>query len=247
QASCLLYRALIVQSAQLPKWTDESTVNLSYAIRMMGYGLPNLEKAMGNVPCRITLITQEDVLIHARQAHIYQVSIPPELQSQDKDFDIRVEITLSYKAEPRRTRRNKRKYLSTWLHWECSRRDDSSDTFLASVLDNYSTSEEDAEDDGLFSWTLGRQKNHGNRVKDASRSVGTIQKDWAILKSFELREAFCIAIVGHKGWNNDPTAQVPYALTVSFEAVGATVPIYAPFVEAQVDLQVQQSITIEAS
>ena len=247
QASCLLYRALIVQSAQLPKWTDESTVNLSYAIRMMGYGLPNLEKAMGNVPCRITLITQEDVLIHARQAHIYQVSIPPELQSQDKDFDIRVEITLSYKAEPRRTRRNKRKYLSTWLHWECSRRDESSDTFLASVLDNYSTSEEDAEDDGLFSWTLGRQKNHGNRVKDASRSVGTIQKDWAILKSFELREAFCIAIVGHKGWNNDPTAQVPYALTVSFEAVGATVPIYAPFVEAQVDLQVQQSITIEAS
>jgi len=245
QASCLLYRALIVQSARLPEWTDESTVNLSHAIRMMGYGLPNLQKAMGNVPHRITLITQEDVPIRASQAHIYQVSTPPELQSQAENFDIRVEITLSYKAEPRRTRRNKRKYLSTWLHWECSRKRESSDTFLARVLENYGTSEEETEDDGIFSWTLGRQKNHGNRVKDASRSVGTIQKDWAILKSFDLQEAFCIAIVGHKGWNNDPTAQVPYALTVSFEAVGAKIPIYAPFVEAQIDLQVQQSITIQ--
>lgn len=243
QASCLLYRALIVQSARLPKWTDDSTINLSHAIRMMGYGLPNLARAIGNAPNRITLITQEDVNIQARQAHIYQVSIPPELQSPAGAFDIRVEITLSYKAEPRRTRRNKRKYLSTWLHWECSRKGESPDTFLANVLHNYEASEE-TEDDGLFSWTLGRQKNHGNRVKDASRSVGTVQKDWAIVKSFDLREAFCIAVVGHKGWNNDPTIHVPYVLTVSFEVIGAEVSIYEAFIEAQTNLQVQQSITI---
>jgi hypothetical protein len=243
QASCLLYRALIVQSARLPVWTENSAVNLAHAIRMMGYGLPNLARAIGNTPSRITLITQEDVVIKARQAHIYQVSIPPELQSPAEAFDIRVEITLSYKAEPRRTRRNKRKYLSNWLHWECSRKGESPDTFLANILQNYETSEE-AEDDGLFSWILGLQKNHGNRVKDASRSVGTIQKDWAIVKSFELREAFCIAVVAHKGWNNDPTAQVPYALTISFEVVGAEVSIYDAFVKAQTRLKVQQSITI---
>lgn len=96
EASCLMYRALIVQSARLPEWTNDPQVNLSDAIRMMGYGLPNLARAIGNTDDRITLITQEEKFIHARQAHIYQVGIPPELQSPAEDFDIRVEITLSY-------------------------------------------------------------------------------------------------------------------------------------------------------
>jgi Subtilase family len=251
QASCLLYRALIVQSARLPEWTDDPTVNLSDAIRMMGYGLPSLARAIGNADHRITLITQEDKLIQAKQAHIYQVGIPPELQSPAEDFDIRVEITLSYKAEPRRTRRSKRKYLSTWLHWECSHKRESSDAFLARVLRDQDTPNSEAENDGLFSWTLGQHKHHGNRVKDTSRSVGTIQKDWTIVKSFNLREKFCIAVVAHQGWNNDPTAQIPYALTISFEVVGAEIPIYGPFVEAQVNLieppinvQAQQSVTV---
>jgi hypothetical protein len=251
QASCLLYRALIVQSARLPEWTNDPTVNLSDAIRMMGYGLPNLARAIGNADHRITLITQEEKFIHARQAHIYQVGIPPELQSPAEDFDIRVEITLSYKAEPRRTRRSKRKYLSTWLHWECSHKGELPDVFLARVLRDYDSPNDEAEKDGPFSWTLGQQKNHGNKVKDASRSVGTIQKDWTTVESFNLREKFCIAVVAHQGWNNDPTAQIPYALTVSFEVVGAEISIYGPFVEAQVDLieppinvQAQQSVTV---
>jgi Subtilase family len=251
QASCLLYRALIVQSARLPEWTDDPAVNLSDAIRMMGYGLPNLARAIGNANDRITLITQEEKFIQARQAHIYQVGIPPELQSPADDFDIRVEITLSYKAEPRRTRRSKRKYLSTWLHWECSHKGELPDIFLRRVLKNHETSDSDSDNDGLLSWTLGQQKNHGNKVKDTSRSIGTIQKDWTTIKSFNLREKFCIAVVAHQGWNNDPTAQIPYALTVSFEVIGAAIPIYGPFVEAQVDLieppinvQVQQSVKV---
>jgi hypothetical protein len=222
---------------------------------MMGYGLPNLARAIGNTDDRITLITQEEKFIQARQAHIYQVGIPPELQSSAENFDIRVEITLSYKAEPRRTRRSKRKYLSTWLDWECSNKRESPDTFLTRVLAKTDPSD-DTENDGLFSWTVGQRKNYGTQVKDTSRSVGTIQKDWAIIESFNLREKFCIAVVAHQGWNNDPTAQVPYALAVSFEVIGAEIPIYATFVEAQVNLiepqtvqpqvnvQVQQSVTV---
>lgn len=255
EASCLLYRALIVQSARLPEWTNDPKVNLSDAIRMMGYGLPNLSRAIGNTNDRITLITQEEKFIQARQAHIYQVGIPPELQSPAENFDIRVEITLSYKAEPRRTRRNKRKYLSTWLHWECSKKRESSDTFLARLLAKADPSD-DAESDKLFSWTLGQHKHYGTQVKDTSRSVGTIQKDWAIIESFILRDTFCIAVVAHQGWNNDPTAQVPYALAVSFEVIGAKIPIYETFIEAQVNLiepqivkpqvkvQVQQSVMV---
>lgn len=243
QASCLLYKALIVQSARLPSWANDEP-DLSSAIRMMGYGLPNLERALGNSPNRITLITSRDSSIQARQAHIYQVIIPEELQSPAEAFDILVEITLSYKAEPRRTRRSRRKYLSTWLHWECSKKEEPSDRFLARVLENYEASEDQEDGSGLFDWTLGQQKNHSKRVKDTSRGFGTIQKDWAVVKSFDLRDTFCVAVVGHKGWNNDLTAQVPYALTVSFEIINSEIPIYNSFVQAQVSLEVQQQVQV---
>ena len=243
QESCLLYKALIVQSARLPSWAANET-DLSSAIRMMGYGLPNLERALGNAPNRVTLITSSDSLIQARQAHIYQVIIPGDMQSPADEFDILVEVTLSYKAEPRRTRRSKRKYLSTWLHWECSQKGESPDKFLSRVLEKYEASEDQEDGSGLFDWTLGQQKNHGKRVKDTSRGVGTIQKDWAMVKSFDLRDAFCIAVVAHKGWNNDPTAQIPYALAVSFEIVNSEISIYNSFVQAQTSLQVQKQVQV---
>jgi hypothetical protein len=243
QESCLLYKALIVQSARLPAWANNES-DLSSAIRMMGYGLPNLERAIGNAPNRVTLITSGNTFIQAGQAHIYQVIIPEDLQSPAEAFDILVEITLSYKAEPRRTRRNKRKYLSTWLHWECSQKEESPDKFLSRVLEKYEASEDQEDGSGLFNWILGQQKNHGKCVKDTSRGVGTIQKDWAVVKSFDLRDAFCIAVVAHKGWNNDPTAQVPYALAVSFEIVNSEIPIYNSFVQAQASLQIRQQVEV---
>lgn len=159
-----------------------------------------------------------------------------------------LKLHFSYKAEPRRTRRSKRKYLSTWLDWECSRKGESPDAFLKRVLKDNESSNDESENDGLFDWTLGKQRNHGSKVKDNSRSVGTIQKDWTTIKSFSLRDKFCIAIVAHQGWNNDPTVQIPYALAVSFEA---EIPIYQTFIEAQVNLvepqanvEVQQSIRV---
>jgi hypothetical protein len=247
QESCLLYKALIVQSARLPSWANNAP-DLSSAIRMMGYGLPNLERALGNSPSRVTLINSGDSLIQAQEAHIYQVIIPENLQSPAEAFEILVEITLSYKAEPRRTRRDKRKYLSTWLHWECSERGESPDSFLTRVLKKSEITEDEelqrAESDGegIFAWSIGQQKNHSKRVKDTSRGIGTIQKDWAIVRSFDLREAFCIAVVAHKGWNNEP--QVPYSLVVSFEVINAEIPIYSAFVQAQTSLQVQQQVKV---
>jgi hypothetical protein len=113
-----------------------------------------------------------------------------------------------------------------------------SELFLARILQGQDVPEQGDWGEGIFEWTLGKQKNHGKRIKEISRGAGTIQKDWAVVKSFDLREAFCIAVVGHEGWNNDPRAMVPYALTVSFEAVGANIPIYAPMAQAQVSIEV---------
>ncbi|MEH1873353.1 hypothetical protein [Nostoc sp.] len=66
------------------------------------------------------------------------------------------------------------------------------------------------------------------------------------VNSFELTEAFSIAVVGHEGWNNDPEATVPYSLVVSFEAIQVDIPIYTPFVEAQVEIEIQPPIEIQS-
>jgi hypothetical protein len=148
--NCLLYRALIVQSARLPEWAEEKLDT----IRLMGYGIPNLERALNNSPSRITLITRGERTIKARQAHVYQVKLPEELRTPGEDFDIRVEVTLSYKAQPRRTRRNRRKYLSTWLDWECSGKGEDPERFLARILDKYDAPEDAEKGEGIFKWTL---------------------------------------------------------------------------------------------
>ena len=260
QESTLLYRALIVQSARLPAWTNNSNANLCHAIRTMGYGIPDINRALGNSPNRVTLTTRGIERIKARQAKVYQIKVPENFLPQGEGFDILIEITLSYVAEPRRTRRNRRKYLSTWLDWTCSKRGEDPDRFLDRVLKDYDALEETEEDDGLFQWTLGKKQLAKGQtrpngidgiVKELSRSTGTVQKDWATIKSYDLREGFCIAVVGHTGWNQDPNAEVPFALAVSFEAVNSDIDVYTSFVEAEAEVQpkarVQQEIQIQQS
>jgi len=260
QESALFYRALIIQSARLPNWTNESVERLYQGIRTMGYGIPNLDRALGNSANRITLTTQENERICARQAKVYQVQIPEALLRQGEGFDILIEITLSYVAEPRRTRRHRRKYLSTWLDWTCSKKGEDPQKFLARVLKEYNEAPQDADEgEGLFRWTLGKRQFRPNGddqrkpkgidgiVKEISRSTGTVQKDWAKVQSYDLREGFCIAVVGHEGWNKDSEATVPYSLVVSFEAVNSEIAIYDAFVQVQQPLQVQQEVQMTAS
>lgn len=134
QESTLLYRALIIQSARLPNWANASTEKLYQAIRTMGYGIPNVDRALGNAANRVTLKVDGSERICARQAKVYQVQIPEIFLKQGEAFDVLVEITLSYVAEPRRTRRHLRKYLSTWLDWTCSKRGEDPQAFLYSGL-----------------------------------------------------------------------------------------------------------------
>ena len=236
--NCLLYRALIVQSARWPEWTRDENIDKLGIIRQIGYGIPNIDRALGNSANRITLITRGEQRIKAKQAHVYQVKLPEKLLSQGEELEILVEITLSYKAQPRRTRRNRRRYLSTWLDWECSKKGEDPDRFLARILKNYNTPEDSDKGEDPFEWTLAKQVNYG-QVKGVSRTAGTIQKDWATVNSYNLREAFCIAVVGHEGWNNAPDADVPYSLVVSLEALETNIPIYN-LVKTKVETEISE-------
>jgi hypothetical protein len=152
---CLLYRALIVQSARWPEWTRATTVDTNLAIRTLGYGLPDLERATTNNDYRVTLITSGETGIRAGECDLYQIPIPESMRRPGYEYDVLIEVTLSYVAKPRRTRRNLRRYLSTWLDWKSSKLGESIASFRARALKNGVADDKVAKGTTL-TWTLGK-------------------------------------------------------------------------------------------
>lgn len=263
----LLYRALVVQSAKWPEWAenivarlrnpaaemtrvqkDELLAGASRALRCLGYGIPDEDRATSNTDHRTTLITSGETAIHAAECHIYQVPIPPELRQQADEFDIRIDVTLSYVAQPRRTRRHLRRYLSTWVDWKTSHLGEGLNDFRVRAMKDVINDGEPLPGESL-PWTLNEKPQFGF-VRDFKRSSGTVQKDWAVVQSNTLPDHFCIAVVGHQGWSHDPDSIARYALAVTFEALGGRIELYEPLRAAIAELQaeageIEQEVQVE--
>lgn len=238
-APALLYRALIVQSACWPTWVlNTEPTKYAEILRKMGYGIPDRIRATENNEYRITLITDQVLELGEGEAHVFRIPIPQELRAIGDDYDIKIEVTLSYAAKPRRTRRTIKRYLSTWLDWICSRLDEDCETFYRRVFETGSV----IDDNGNLEWVIGDAINRG-QADNFSRKSGTIQKDWAIVKSNQLSDAFCIAVRGHKGWGSAFKAR--YAMAVSFEAINKDIEIYEP-IRAMIEVEIEtQQIQME--
>ncbi len=217
EESCLLYRALIVQSARWPDWAKNLTPEEQTAlIARIGYGVPDIERATTNTDYRTTLITEGEQEIKPGGCHIYQVPIPDSIRGAGPNYSILVEVTLSYAAEPRRTRMTHRGYLSTWLDWMSNRKEERLEAFISRAVKD----EDPAIREGTsFSWAISSRVS-GGQIADVRRSIGTVQKDWAYIRSNALPEDFCIAVRGHKGWSKDPDNTASYTLAVTFDIVG---------------------------
>lgn len=216
-ASPLLYRALIIQSARWPEWTHNE--NPSEVARLIGYGIPDLERATRNSTHRVTLITSDAVEISNKQFHLYSIKIPNELRSVLLDSDIRLEVTLAYASEPRRTRVSSYGYLETWLDWFCSAEGEDTDAFIERIKKRVVPGKD-------RDWVFSNHVNAGD-VRETRRRNGTAQKDWTIIKAHALPEEFSLAVRAHKGWNHrDGHGNARYCLVVSFEDLGKTLPVY---------------------
>lgn len=187
----------------------------------IGYGLPSLERATRNSAHRTTLVTLGHDAITVRECCIFEVRVPPAIRVHG-EARVLVEVTLSYAATPRRTRRHSQGYQSVWLDWKTNERGESLNSFRARATLNETGEREAGE---AIPWMLGAQDHHG-RVKGVRRSSGSVQKDWAVVELASLGESFCIAVVAHEGHSTDPEARANYALAVSFEVVGQEVAIY---------------------
>jgi hypothetical protein len=85
-------------------------------------------------------------------------------------------------------------------------------------------------------WVL-QEKSDDGFIRDTKRNNGTVQKDWAVVKSNTLPEDFCVAVIGHQGWSRDPDSTASYSLAVTFEILGQEIPIYDALRTAVIELQ----------
>jgi hypothetical protein len=140
-------------------------------------------------------------------------------------------------ARPRRTRRNLRRYLSTWVEWKSSKLGESLINFQRRALIDEVAGEAGLAG-GALPWTLQTNPKSG-LIREVKRNSGTVQKDWAIVRSNQLPDHFCIAVVGHQGWSHDPDSTARYTLAVTFEILGQEVSIYDPLRVAIAELQAE--------
>jgi hypothetical protein len=132
QENCLMYRALVAQSARWPSFAFYDSQPSSDYLRHYGYGITDLSRATANTANRITLIKSE--LIEPKQTHLYNIRIPQELRKPGEEYRILIEVTLSFKAVPRRTRQTMQSYLSSFLEWESSKLTESYEEFATRMI-----------------------------------------------------------------------------------------------------------------
>jgi len=236
----LLYKGLIVNSARWPEWAERcNELRRPNVVRAIGYGIPDLERATTNSINRTTLISDSLYEIKAQEGFVFGVPIPAELRRPGEEISYRVDVTLSYAAEPRRTRKSRRGYLGVWLDWKASKRSESFDAFSARALKE--TDEIESDDDGNFPWILGNKKEKDGITDGVLRKNGTVQKDWMIAKSYELPDIFGIVVRGHKGWARlNPEATARFSLVISIEALSSQVQVYERIRKAiQVETEIQ--------
>ena len=235
--SALLYRNLIVQSARLPKELFKNpTLN---NLRLYGYGIPDVNRATGNTENRITFISSDKIA--PKQAKLYSVNIPDDIRNAGDNYDILIEFTLSFKANPRRTRMKTKSYLSSWLEWSSSKLGQSFEQFKEEVIKDLELGNDldNKIDNGdTIQWKI-RERSDWGSVKGVKRQDSTLQKDWCILKSNQLPKELSFVIVGHKGWEVDLSKTIPFSISVSIEALENTISIYERIrIENEIEVQI---------
>jgi hypothetical protein len=237
EESVNLTRAFIAQGARLPGGHFQNPVATS--IQHFGYGVPSIDRVTKNSDHRITFYSTGN--IKSEEGHLYSLAIPSELRNPADEYDILIEVTLAYTAKIRRTRQKTKSYLSTWLDWSTSKIAESFESFkdfALSEIEQRRTNYNPDDRNSLpgFPWKISNRSDNG--VNNFNRNNSTLQKDWTIIKSYELHDQISFAVKAHKGWDKNKSP-VNYALTVSLEILGANIPIYESIrIENEVEIPV---------
>ncbi len=244
-------RGLMVHSAA---WTPQMLkgINLEREgdrralLRSVGYGVPNLEKALYSANNVLTLISQVHIkpyrldsnTVKYNEYHLYEIPWPTQvLQDELYDKEVTIKVTLSYFIEPNPGAREYLRsfsYHSHCLEFKLIREGETPAEFKRRVSAS-AEMEDDSEIPSLRDedWT----------IKDRVRSKGSIKKDFLKTNGATLASRNILAVYPKGGWYRSRKVlakynqEVRYALIVTIETPETKVDIYTP-VENLVSIKV---------
>ena len=247
-------RALMVHSAY---WTDgmfaqvnqEKTLRqkLKRLVRLVGYGVPNLERAMWSVNNSLSLVVQDKIRPYhkpqgkqptTKDMHVHELPWPKESLLELGDVEVKMTVTLSYFIEPNPSSRNvtgKYSYPSHQLRFDVKRPSESVDDFKARLSREAQSVEKGNSSAPDPNWLLGTVRNKGSIHKDVWQGSAA-----------ELAERGKIAVYPAMGWwrtrknlkHWDKDAR--YSLVISIEVPEVEVDLYS-----KIESLIEQTVEVE--
>lgn len=236
-------RALLVHSA---RWTD--TMKRQFLpeydttkgprrdlLRACGWGVPNIDYALGSLDNRVNLIIQGEIQPFnddgtCNEMRVHELPWPKEelLKLGEKEVELRV--TLSYFIEPNPGERgwtSKFQYQSCGLRFQVIGKSQDYDEFLGFVSKKMRDGETDyARGSASSEWYLGQD----------NRDVGSIHSDFKRMSAADLCDARYVAIYPVGGWwkmlksLGKRTKKLRYALVVSIDSEEVGADLYSEIV-----------------
>lgn len=245
-------RALMVHSAEWPDALkrqfvrDESKTELRKLLRICGYGVPNLERALYSASNSLTLIAQAEIQPFitkgserkTKDMHFYTLPWPAELLLTMRDVQVQMRITLSYFVEPGPGEigwKDRYRYASHALRFDINSPGESDKEFKKRI--NQAARDENEERSRTISasthWVIGQK----------ARDKGSIHSDIWNGTAEELAASRFVAVSPRIGWWRERKhlgkcdSRTRYALIVSISSPELEVDIYTP-VAQQVGVEV---------
>ncbi len=237
-------RALMIHSAD---WTPQMRRSISKndklskneyrtLLRICGYGVPKLEKALWSASNSVNLIIQDKLQpylkkangsITANEMHIHTLPWPKELLESNEGVEVRMRVTLSYYIEPGPGEigwKDKYRYPSCGLSFDVNNPMEDRENFTKRIS---KAMREDEEDKGEIKndssrWILGVN----------NRNVGSIHSDIWEGTASQLSESNMIVIYPKAGWWKTRQylkkyeSKIRYSLVVSIETPKTEIDLY---------------------
>jgi hypothetical protein len=238
-------RALMVHSAE---WTDalkrqfladESKTSYRRLLRICGYGVPNLDRALYSMSNSLTLISQQHIQPYTRkpsggyktnEMHLYDLPWPRDVLSSMPDHaTVKMRVTLSYFVEPGPGEigwKDRYRYASYGLRFDVKSPGENADEFQRRI--NAAVRDADEGHTGTQSaaghWVIG----------SVGRDKGSVHSDIWTGTAAELASSNVIAVYPIIGWWRERSylgraeRSCRYSLIVSIHTSEQNIDIYTP-------------------
>lgn len=240
-------RALIIHSA---RWTDKmrnlyniddkKTKGRRDLLRICGYGIPDLSRAIQCYNNSVNMVIQgelqpfskQDNKVSMNEMHLHRIPWPQEVLQSLAEVPVEMRVTLSYFIEPgpgEKGWKDRYRYPSASLRFDVINDNESIEDFKKRI--NVRMRGEDKKDSGEGTsgsdrWFLGSN----------NRDVGSIHSDTISCSAIELYNANYIAVYPVIGWWRERSylgkcnSRMRYSLVVSLSSPKSDIDLYTPIV-----------------